>query len=277
MKKIVSVIFLCITVFSLWGCIYRYRGKHMDLYSVAINNVFGADGSRFNGEVSYDPYIEIIETDGYGRVLFFYDEGYRSKYGTAIIVMQKSEDSFVYYYQDICYSSVILVKDDYWHNGDEGVTYKDIFTKEEIELLKEANDWEKPFNSEKCTKAAITDRKNDDGNIGINREDFDKAITSYVRTTEYNGKDTNSIYRYSIYCNTDKFGRELHYVYGIGSDVKGEGVSPDSEHQDFEFAIIFNPDKSCNIDNIIEITDAENCYEEVKNLKQKCGWDTQYN
>lgn len=276
MKKVISIILLCVTVLSLTGCIYRYRGEHMDLYSVAINNVFGANGSRSNGEASYNPYIEIIETDNYGRVLFLYDEGYRSEYGTAIIVMQKSDENFVYYYQDICYTPVILTKEDYWRNGDEGITYKEMFTQEEIELLKEANDWNKPFNQEKFTKAAIVNKKNDKGNLGIKSTDFDKAITSYVKTTDYKGNDTNAIYNYSIYCNTDKYGRELHYVYGVGSDVKGEGVSRDSEHRYFEFAIIFNPDKSCSIENIHEITDADNCYVEVRNLKEKCGWDTPY-
>ena len=44
------------------------------------------------------------------------------------------------------------------------------------------------------------------------------------------GDDTDTIYHYDEYCCKDIYGRELYYVYGIGSDVDGEGVSPSSKH-----------------------------------------------
>lgn len=276
MKKIIAMLFIFIVLFSLVGC-YRYRGEHKDFYSVAINNIFGADGNQSNGEAVFDPDIEIIETDSYGRVLFFYDEGYRSEYGTAIVIMQKSENDFVYYYQDICYTPAILTKDDYWRNGDEGISYKDVFSEKEIEALKQANDWNKPLDMEKCTKSPIEDNKDHKGTLGIKEKDFDKPIADYVTAGGYKGKDTDSIYRFSILCNTDKYGRELYYVYGIGSDVKGEGVSPDSEHQYFEFAIIFNPDKSCPSGNVYEILDPSGYYDDLLEFKKNCGWDTPYN
>ena len=268
MKKLVSLVVVTVLFVSmLTGCIFRYRGDHIDLYTVAGNNVFGADGYRFNGEVSYDPYIEVIEKDNYGRVLFFYDEGYRSKYGTAIVIMQKSEDSFVYYYQDICQIPYVRSEDEYYVE----LGYNDMFSNEQIESLKEVNNWNKPIDLDKCTKAEIYNRKGDEGPMKISNNEFEKAIKSYVRDHGYSGDDY--IYRYSRYCNTDKYGREIYYVYGVGRDANGEGVSTTSESKEYHFAIIFNPDRSCPKENVCEITTDSEFYNTVEQLKENCGWN----
>lgn len=276
MKKIISLMLsVVIILLMLTGCgVFRYRGEHVDLYTVAIDNIFGADGYRSNGEVHFDPVIEVIEMDNYGRVLFFYDEGYRSKFGTALVIMQKSEEGFVYYYQDICQMPRILDKSVY---ASEKLNYLDIFSEDQIDSLKEVNDWDKPIDIEKCTKSAISNSKNYEGTLGLEREDFDKVIETYVIKQGYKGKDSNSISRYWLHCNTDKYGREIYYVYGVGFDIKGEGISPESEHITYDFAIIFNPDKSSSEGNICEITDSKECYDAIKKLKEQCSWDKPYN
>lgn len=78
MLPLFGVLCLVIVVFlSLSSCGYsKYRGEQVDLYTVAVNNIFGVSGYISNGEVSYDPGITVIETDPYGRVLFFYNENY---------------------------------------------------------------------------------------------------------------------------------------------------------------------------------------------------------
>ena len=81
------------------------------------------------------------------------------------------------------------------------------------------------------------------------------------------------IYSYSRYCNTDKYGREIYYVYGAGRDVDGEGVSTTSESKEYHFAIIFNPDRSCPKENVREITTDSEFYNTVEQLKENCGWD----
>ena len=275
MKKIITTVLVCIMMISfVGGCPYRYKGEHKDLYTVAINNIFGANGYRSNGEVVYGPYIDVIETDDFGRVFFFYDEGYHNELATAIVIMQKSEGGFVYYYQDICQISCTVEKGDYKR---EELNYLDFFSEEQIESLKEANDWNKPIDIEKCTKNEIVDSKNDKGGLGLEREDFDKVIEAYVCEQGYKGEDIGHLSRFFVHCNTDKYGREIYYVYAVGFDVKGEGISPNSEHKTYEFAIIFNPDKSSTIENVYEITDPNEIYEAVRQHKENCGWDTPYN
>lgn len=274
MKKIISLMLAVILLsFALTGCAFRFIGEEVDLYTVAINNVFGASGYMSNGEVSFSPYIEIIETDDFGRVMFFYDEGHLNRFGTAMIIMQKNEDGFVYYYQDVCL--IQIVNDDFYDY--EEINYSEIFSDEQIESLKEANDWNKPLDEAKFTKSEIVDRKNEEGTLGLEREDFDKAIEPYVVEQGYKGRDSNSISRFFVHCNTDKYGREIYYVYGVGFDVKGDGISPESEHITYDFAMIFNPDKSCPLENIYEITDPAECYEAIKQLKENCGWDKPFN
>ncbi len=105
----------------------------------------------------------------------------------------------------------------------------------------------------------------------INDKEFEKAIKPIVQKLGYKGDDT--IYRYYEYCNTDKFGRELYYVYGIGRDVDGEGVSPTSKDKEFEFAIIFNPDKTCPTENVYLLKDKTLTFDALKLLKQTVRWN----
>nr|MBE6545307.1 hypothetical protein [Oscillospiraceae bacterium] len=266
MKKLISLMMVYVLLFSLSGCAFRYRGDRTDLYTVAVNNIFGVLGYESNGEAVFDPYIEVIDTDDYGRVLFFYDEGYRNTYGKAIVIMQKYEVDFVYYYQDVCQIPYIVTE-----GSIVTTSYSDMFSQEQIESLKEANDWNKPLDADKCTRTAVVDSKNDEGTLRLDEDDFERVIKSYVTEHGYKGDDT--IYRHSVYCNTDKYGREIFYVYGVGRDVKGEGLSPTSESKWYYFAIIFNPDKSCPKENIYEIIDPTESYEAIKQLKEDCGWN----
>ena len=70
----------CIIVLLISSCGFLnysgYSGEHTDMYAVAVNNIFGVQGHISNGEVIYDPEIHIVETDNYGRTLFFYSEYY---------------------------------------------------------------------------------------------------------------------------------------------------------------------------------------------------------
>ena len=98
---------VCIIAFLSSSCgllnYSGYSGEHTDLYAVAVNNIFGVQGYLSNGEAVYDPEIHIVETDNYGRTLFFYSEYYDAldsqiNYGMAFVVMQYSKDGYAYYY-----------------------------------------------------------------------------------------------------------------------------------------------------------------------------------
>ena len=278
MKKIarfICVIVLCIIVLcGITACKpYRYKGNHVELFSVAVNNLFGARGYQVFESYDYDPFIEVLETDDYGRTLFFFTQdtgGFwgitdGGAFGTAIFIMQKSDDEFVYYYQDDCYIP---------HRMPKGLTsipddYREGLPEEQIETLKERNDWNKEMNLSKCTKAVISDQ----APLGSLKEsECEPALKAYAKQNGYKGDDT--LFRYAFLYNVDSYGRELYYVYAIGRDVLGEGVSPTSQARHFELAMIFEADKSCPIENICEVSsDSLDYYEKIIELKKLAHWN----
>ena len=279
-----AVLCLIVTVFCIFsqGCFlspYKYSGERVDLYTVAVNSIFKANGYISNGEVLRDPIIEIIEEDKYGRVLFYYyercgfydkenmydEEFYNDSY--SILIMQKKTDSYVYFYEDYCYESHKI--------GDKKFLKDGVFdyTKLDFSELKEQNDWNKEINEEKCTKKPLVTRNN--GKLNVSEKTFEKIISNYAKITGYKGDDT--IYRYNRYNTSDAYGRELYYVWGVGRDVYGEGVSPTSTAQHYEFAIIINPDGSFTKDVcIIELQDTINCKDKIIAFKQLNKWNEPY-
>ncbi len=286
-KKLIMIFLTCVLLTSTTACWfflppYTYGGEHADLYTVAVNNILSAQGLFSNGEVSYDPEIKIIETDEYGRTLFYYNEflDYYDKgfqydenhlnFYYAILIMQQSKDGFVYYYEDLCYEThlVLNVLNYNQFKIDEELTSKDFTT------LKELNDWNKPINEDKCVKKEITTRKNEPS-LDISEKTFRKITREYA--TKLGDKGNDTIHRYSTYLTSDCYGRELYYVWGISRDVYGEGISPTSATQYFHFAIIFNPDGSYNSDTCI--TEIENIMlfkDDLVLLKSKNQWNQPY-
>lgn len=277
MKKIVQ--FICVIVLitavllGMTACFpYHYKGNHIELFSVATNNLFGAKGYKVFEFADFHPFIDVLETDDYGRTLFFFTEDTGqlsptsgSAFGTAIFVMQKSDDEFVYFYQDDCYIPYRMPKE----LNAVPENYRDDLPKEQIEKLKEHNDWNKEINLEKCTKAEISDR---DPSGKLKASLCEPIIKAYAKQNGYKGND--KLFRYDIFCNADSYGRELYYVYGIGTDVLGEGVSPTSKIQYYEFAVIFTPDNSCSLETICEVSsDSLDYYEKIVNLKKTAHWD----
>lgn len=244
-----------------------YRGQHRDLYTVAVNNVFGIRGHESNGEVHFDPIIKIVETDSYGRTLFFYSEYYddsidpQSDIGMAFVVMQKSEGEYVYYYQDKCYIP-------YFGTTDKWETVSAKADPAVLEQLKTLNDWNQPFDEAKCAKAKISKDK-PEGKLRPDKHVFNKAMHSYEVKNGYTGED-DSIYSFSYYCETDLYGRELHYAYGMTMNTLDSG---EKIFDYCDYAVIFNADGTCPENGIMRIHNIEDSFAVVNTLKQSVGWN----
>lgn len=277
MKRVFCLLFAGCILLSLTACglfVYdRYRGKHRELYTVAVNNVFGTKGYMSNGEVLYDPEICVLETDDYGRKLFFYSEYYPEVnsdtqelelgFGMAFLVMQKSEKGYVYYYRDECYIPYF----DTEHNWDSISKKLDTAI---LEQLKELNDWNRPINTENCVKIKISDQK-PNGKLCPTDDAFDAIIYPYEVKNGYTGQDKR-IYHHSYYSETDAYGRELHYVFGMTVNKTAAG---ETEAGYYEYAIIFDTDGTCSEDGIVKITDIKESYAAISELKQKNNWNAQ--
>ena len=279
LKYIAALLLISIFAISITGCTpYKYEGDYIDLYTVAVNSIFSARGYIPNAEIFDNPFIEIIEIDEYGRTMFFYYDGfgyfdrdhmYDSAYynlGYAILIMQKSTENHVYFYEHDCLEMYLMEDRDTFINNKE-------YTKNDYSELKAKNDWGKKIDEDKCIQKPLTTRNS--GNLKINDWTYNKIISAYAKSIGYKGDD--NIFRNSVYNTSDTYGRELYYVWGVGRDALGEGVSPNSVVQYFEFAIIFNPDGTYNQETcIIEIDDIINFKEKLIEFKLLNNWNQPY-
>lgn len=274
MKKILKVLccvfaaaFIILYIFLHTFFNYNgYNSEYTDMYTVAVSNVFGINGYESNGEAVYDPQIHIVETDDYGRTLFFYNEYYNAyenpqmDYGMAFVIMQKSDKGYAYYYQDKCYVP-------YFDTISDWNSISDKIDSAVLESLKKENDWNKPISEEKLTKVKISKKKSE-GKIKPKDYEFDKIIYTFETANGYSGTDDNFC-KYSVYCGTDKNGKELHYVYGMTMNTSETG---ENVFDYYEYAIILNADGTCSENGIARINNVQNSFETVRKLKQDNNW-----
>lgn len=243
---------------------YRYRGEHKDLYTVAVHNIFGAYGLMSNGEYASDPEIRILETDDYGRTLFFYSEyfaQYPSDYGMAFVIMQTSGDGWVYYYPDRCCLPWFGTTDD-----EETVSAQ--LQTEALEELKAANDWNREINMQRCAKAEIT-RKKPDGKWKPTGDSLDPLLYPCAVRNGYIGTDLG-IFDNARFCERDRYGRELYYIRGTTKDPGPEGKNL---YTYWEFAVILDTDGTCPKNAVAYIKTPDSSPEAICKLKQEANWN----
>ena len=184
-RKIFKFLLLtvCVTI-AFYGCDFGSSGSiinqyQTDIYSIAFYTIPFATCSNFD-------IAETVGTDEYGRTLISYtsyatmfgldDYSYKNGEINTYVICQKTDKKYIYYYDDYCY----------------------IFTKqrgeaddEELDLLKERNDWGKEYNESKMVKVPNSMHQSDD----FMREDIMYPI----------GKTLGKKYEYSVNCTTDRF------------------------------------------------------------------------
>ena len=154
MKKALPLIIVALLIF-LSSCEWKeYSGDYSDLYTVALNSVLWTKGWSGGACYVFDPQIEKIDEDSYGRVVFFYHEEYY-KGGditfAALVICQASDKDVVFYYEDVCHivkKQPRIVQD-----------VNEVFDAEEIDYLKSINDWNKELDYEKCVRKTIIKNK----------------------------------------------------------------------------------------------------------------------
>lgn len=130
-RHISFVIVICIIIL-MTSCTSTDRSLSLALCgSYAVPGMFCADlkGGSFS--------CEILETDSKGRILYEYtaENIVTGDNDTALVICQKIDADYVFYYEDICY----LLSE---------------YSAQEIEQLKTANDWDSPLDSGKMSKRA---------------------------------------------------------------------------------------------------------------------------
>ena len=143
MKKCIilfCILAICITLLA--GCepTFYYIGEHQDLAATSVYSIPGV--------VAYsDTKILVLDEDLQGRVLYavlFGEVPLKERFGQyvfALVIMQKSDESHVWFYPEQNYLLKNLDKlNDKKIDVNEALVHKH-FTDQRIEKLKEQNDW----------------------------------------------------------------------------------------------------------------------------------------
>lgn len=260
MKKkfaVLIMLYVCIA-FVLAGCEYKgYEGENKDLYSVAVDSLLGSRGyNMINGEAFIDPIITILEEDEYGRILFYYFED--SQISThSLLICQSSDDEYAYYYPDQNYISAPTEE----------------FSNDDIADLKEKNDWNKEINKAKCVKVKLMQKKIQPRISKDMKKKFDILCQKVATENGCKGEEP-TVFRYADYCTSDNYGRKLYYVWGVHRDVKGEGISPNSQTMYFDLVMVFNPDDTYDETIcVMKLEDKYNYQEDLKAFKDLNNWN----
>lgn len=250
MKKIIRCLIIIVLIPLLVSCRDTdiYRGNDPELHSVALESIVGSRSDWMNEVLR-------MEEDAYGRVLFafFGANLYWTVNGQedvlAIVIAQKTDSNFAYYYDSSNATSVISI-----HNLDEELTLKlleSYFDEEDIEELKVKNDWNKPINDKLLFRTEVTRKKTCD------------VLARELRPNEYliegkpdygfiqcYGKDRNGYKLVSILTELTDDRTGLDAVYLLIVNQSHELISPDA---------------------VMRITDIFDL-EAIKRFKEENGW-----
>lgn len=147
MKKLIIFIVICfVIVCVLLACSFRpgtvgatklYEAYELGNKAIPIFIDIGGDADKFDE-------VKLLETDNYGRRLYLY--WCRSTY-SFLLICQKCEKvddyDFKLYWYDECWA------------GKPSPESFESFSVEEIESLKELNDWGKPFNEHRLNSSQV--------------------------------------------------------------------------------------------------------------------------
>ena len=128
MRKFLVLISLLLII-ALNSC-----SQNVDKNSLLICGTYATPGMFYSDLKGKEADIEIIEVDSYGRILFrYYSPNFiSSEKNGVVIICQKVENEYIYYYEDLCYSFSVDCED--------------------YSKIKEVNDWNNPLDVTKMTK-----------------------------------------------------------------------------------------------------------------------------
>ena len=263
MKLQIIIIWMLAVVILTTGCGDGrvYDGNYPELYTVAISSIFGTRGYRLDPH-PFPARVKVIEVDDYGRTLFLYNEGNLiSRF--SLVISQKSDDEYVYFLPHHTFISVERISPWPFDNiGDFELLRESIensFLPEEIEELKERNDWNQPLNLDNAIRARIVTEK-EEGPIN------DEALLEAYLAALGNDAVENALGRDDImwFSQMDNYGRSIYRASGYNSE--GDYWRT--------VVMLFQADGSFDVDTgVMELHDLQRYQDELKAFLVSNGWN----
>jgi len=275
-KQILIIIASLILVASgLSGCFglgsiddNNYYGEYVDLNSQVTNSILGTLYPATNT-------IVVVDEDAFGRRLFACRNEVFTAYSKmggsggevfGIFVTQKTDEEYVYFYPD--YNFIIYP---YERNpGGEEPSYEDELTllsqnyaiSNDIEKLKQKNDWEKPFDESMCVEVKVSRTDRDYESRLANKP----LISDEARQKAYKQVLPQAVFYPGLfyYLTSDEYDRHIYFFRGLD----------ENDEYTKSYVVMFNKDGSFDSKNgIMEITDLWNYQDDLKAFKERNGWD----
>jgi len=237
MKKLVA--FVLSIMISLCGCdagfsrISAGATKHKDVLAVMYVAVphYGFLDMRLD-------YIKLLETDEYGRNMYYYN---LSNFRTgAVVIVQKATDEYVLYYEDYCY----LV--------DTQKCEPEHYLEPELEWLKSKNDWNRPLAELKSSR--IDSKSTPDDYEPLDYEAFKECFFKIMPDQK---KESDFFYANAL------------ESYADGSQVVLVSLYFKKDEVDEQYLALY--DSTDGIKEIEQIVDMDEIRESVIAFKAKCS------
>lgn len=250
MKKII----LCILLFSvafLTSCDdpELYKENNPELQVVATNSLLGVFGSDLD-------VVSKLEEDAYGRTLFAYEGQAQDGIVCAVLIAQKYTSEKSYYYDN---SNFIVCKIDYTeYMKPLNIDFiKQYFSDNQLQKLKDENDWNKQLEEDKFFEVNIQRKKNDK----ISEKKQKQVYEEIMETDDFN-------LPFSTPLTTDKTGKTIYlmtqYSYNGKTAISYYGKS---------YLVMFDSNGEVIDDTgTRELKDRWNYLTDLKEFKEVNGW-----
>jgi len=185
MKKVLKILLCVFLIICIGACSRRgsiTQTGRSDVQRIVINSVPYVQ----LGDETLD-LIWLKETDQYGRELFHYETGKWDIW----VICQKSENEYVYYYEDDCY-----------YVSENDIPIPD----NKLTQLKLQNDWNKPLDNSKMTSVCFEKRKQETM--------YEFALQS--TQGDYIEEDVRKMFKIQNHAQI--------FLDGIGSDFNGNAI-----------------------------------------------------
>ena len=238
--KIVYLIIAILMIIIVSGCNKDYPKETVVMATHIYHAVPKSQGDKQIFQ------CEFIDADQYGRTLF----AFHTAYTNGVCILQKYDDKSVYYYDNV---SFLIGLD----------KYKEC-TQEELDLLKEANDWNKTLDDNLMIKRdLIKSTLNRKRESVINQK---IAVSAYNKTYEA----SENIWSTVVFFDYDQSGQELFYIQkAINTSTTGDF---DWELTD-EYLMILKADGTYDPDNyLMRIDDWGQINTLLTEIKENNGW-----
>ena len=249
-KSACAVLAVILAMLCLTGCepaANKYYGPNVDCFTIAANNILGLSPLFCQ--------TALLDEDSYGRQIFVYLGGYPAPPGgadlLAVLISQKADEKYVYYYPDDCF--ILYEKSLPYYTSDEEMVsaVKAMVPAADLQALEEKNDWGKPFDESRCAKKVIS-RTNDRGRV------TNSSMLKFYRSVGY--VDPYSSIQYFTYMTSDDYNRQIYFsrLDDAGKNYIGA------------YAVMFSPGGRINS---MKITDFLHYQDAMKEFKIKNNWN----